>query len=183
MIRLEMRPPDIEGKGEINQSALVRNALRMRPDLIVMGEIRGAEALEMMQAMATGPEGSLTTVRADSPHDAISRLENMVSMAGARLLRKVARAQIASAITVVVQLNRLPDGQHKVTSMQEITGIDGEVLTMQEFFNFRQTGRGTNGKITGYFQATGIRPTFFEQLRDYGVNLQTSIFDPSKRYQ
>ena len=183
VIRLETRPPNIEGKGEVNQRALVRNALRMRPDRIVIGEVRGAEAVDMMQAMNTGHEGSLTTIHANNPRDAISRLENMVSMAGFNLPHKAARQQIASTITIIVQGSRLTDGQRKVTSIQEITGMESEVVTMQEIFGFRQTGIDAGGKVTGYFQATGVRPKFADKLRNYGVNLPDLMFDPTKRYE
>lgn len=183
VVRLETRPPNIEGKGEVNQRALVRNALRMRPDRIVIGEVRGAEAVDMMQAMNTGHEGSLTTIHANNARDAISRLENMVSMAGFNLPHKAARQQIAAAITVIVQGNRLPDGQRKITSIQEITGMEGEVVTMQELFAYRQTGIDANGKVIGHFQATGIRPKFTDRLRNYGVNLPDSLFDPANRYE
>jgi pilus assembly protein CpaF len=167
VIRLETRPPNIEGKGEVNQRALVRNALRMRPDRIVIGEVRGAEAVDMMQAMNTGHEGSLTTIHANNPRDAISRLENMVSMAGFNLPHKVARQQIAAAITVIVQGNRLTDGRRKITSIQEITGMEGEVVTMQEIFAFRQTDVDATGKVTGHFQATGIRPKIRRQAAQF----------------
>ena len=183
VIRLETRPPNIEGKGEVNQRALVRNALRMRPDRIVIGEVRGAEAVDMMQAMNTGHEGSLTTIHANNPRDAIGRLENMVGMAGINLPHKAARQQIASAITIIVQVNRLTDGQRKVTSIQEITGMEGDIITMQEIFTFRQTGVAGNGKISGHFQATGIRPKFAEKLRNHGIDLPDELFDPSKRYE
>jgi pilus assembly protein CpaF len=183
VIRLETRPPNIEGKGEVNQRALVRNALRMRPDRIVIGEVRGAEAVDMMQAMNTGHEGSLTTIHANNPRDAISRLENMVSMAGFNLPHKVARQQIAAAITVIVQGNRLTDGRRKITSIQEITGMEGEVVTMQEIFSFRQTGVDATGNVTGQFQATGIRPKFADRLSNYGVDLPDSMFDPTQRYE
>ncbi|MEO6024482.1 MAG: CpaF family protein, partial [Burkholderiales bacterium] len=183
VIRLETRPPNIEGKGEINQRALVRNALRMRPDRIVIGEVRGAEAVDMMQAMNTGHEGSMTTIHANNPRDAVSRLENMVGMAGFNLPHKAARQQIAAAITVIVQGNRLTDGQRKITSIQEITGMEGEVVTMQEIFAFRQTGMDAKGNVTGHFQATGIRPKFADKLRNHGVNLPDSMFDPSNRYE
>ena len=183
VIRLETRPPNIEGKGEVNQRALVRNALRMRPDRIVIGEVRGAEAVDMMQAMNTGHEGSMTTIHANNPRDAISRLENMVGMAGFNLPHKAARQQIASAITVIVQGNRLTDGQRKITSIQEITGMEGEIVTMQEIFAFRQTGIDAKGKVIGHFQATGIRPKFADKLRNHGVNLPDSMFDPTNRYE
>jgi pilus assembly protein CpaF len=183
VIRLETRPPNIEGKGEVNQRALVRNALRMRPDRIVIGEVRGAEAVDMLQAMNTGHEGSMTTIHANNPRDALSRLENMVGMAGLNLPHKAARQQIASAITVIVQGNRLTDGQRKITSIQEITGMEGEIVTMQEIFAYRQTGVDAHGKVIGHFQATGIRPKFADKLRNAGVNLADSLFDPTKRYE
>jgi len=183
VIRLETRSPNIEGKGEISQRALVRNALRMRPDRIVIGEVRGAEAVDMMQAMNTGHEGSLTTIHANNARDAISRLENMISMAGFNLPHRAARQQIASAITIIVQGNRLTDGQRKITSIQEITGMEGEVVTMQEIFSFRQTGVDAKGKVIGHFQATGVRPKFADKLRSYGVNLPDSMFDPTQRYE
>jgi len=181
VVRLETRPPNIEGKGEVTQRALVRNALRMRPDRIVIGEVRGGEAVDMMQAMNTGHEGSLTTIHANTPRDAIARLENMVSMAGINLPHKAARQQIASAITVIVQVNRLTDGQRKVTSIQEITGMEGEIITMQEIFTFKQTGMAADGKVSGHVQATGIRPKFADKLRNHGVNLPDAMFDPATR--
>jgi len=183
VVRLETRPPNIEGKGEVNQRALVRNALRMRPDRIVIGEVRGAEAVDMMQAMNTGHEGSLTTIHANNARDAISRLENMVGMAGLNLPHKAARQQIAAAITIIIQGNRLPDGQRKITSIQEITGMEGDVVTMQEIFAYRQTGIDAEGKVIGHFQATGIRPKFTDKLRNYGVILPDSLFDPANRYE
>jgi pilus assembly protein CpaF len=183
VVRLETRPVNIEGKGEITQRALVRNALRMRPDRIVIGEVRGAEAVDMLQAMNTGHEGSLTTIHANTPRDALSRLENMIGMANLNLPHKAARQQIASAITVVIQGLRLIDGKRKITSIQEITGMEGEVITMQEIFAFRQTGIGPEGEVEGYFQATGIRPKFTERLRSFGVVLPDAMFDPAKHYQ
>jgi len=183
VVRLETRPANIEGRGEVTPRALVRNALRMRPDRIVIGEVRGAEAVDMLQAMNTGHEGSLTTIHANSPRDALSRLENMVGMANLNLPHKAARQQIASAITVVVQVLRLIDGRRKVTSIQEITGMEGEVITMQELFTFKQLGLGSQGEVQGYFQASGLRPKFTERLHAFGVTLPDSIFDPTKRYQ
>ncbi|HWT19674.1 MAG TPA: CpaF family protein [Variovorax sp.] len=181
--RMETRPMNIEGKGEITQRALVRNALRMRPDRIVIGEVRGAEAVDMLQAMNTGHEGSLTTIHANSPRDALARLENMISMANLNLPHHSVRQQIASAITVVVQVLRLVDGRRKVTSIQEITGMEGEVVTMQEIFAFRQTGMGPDGRVRGYFHATGVRPKFVERLHSYGVVLPDAMFDPDKHYE
>jgi pilus assembly protein CpaF len=183
VVRLETRPVNIEGKGEITQRALVRNALRMRPDRIVIGEVRGAEAVDMLQAMNTGHEGSLTTIHANTPRDALSRLENMIGMANFNLPHKAARQQIASAITVVIQGLRLIDGKRKITSIQEITGMEGEVITMQEIFAFRQTGIGPEGEVEGHFQATGVRPKFTERLRSFGVVLPDAMFDPAKHYQ
>jgi pilus assembly protein CpaF len=183
VVRLETRPLNIEGKGEITQRALVRNALRMRPDRIVIGEVRGAEALDMLQAMNTGHEGSLTTIHANNARDALSRLENMIGMGGFNLPHRAMRQQIASAITVIVQGNRLTDGQRKIVSIQEITGMEGEVVTMQEIFAYRQTGIGADGKIIGHFQATGVRPKFADRLRSFGIVLPDSLFDPSARYE
>jgi pilus assembly protein CpaF len=183
VVRLETRPPNIEGKGEVTQRALVRNALRMRPDRIILGEVRGGEALDMLQAMNTGHEGSLATVHANTPRDAIARLENMVGMAGANLTPKATRQQIASAVTVIVQVNRLPDGTRKLLSIQEITGMEGDMITMHEVFTFKQAGVGTDGKVKGHFCATGIRPRFTERLRAFGVPVPDSLFDPSKIYE
>ena len=183
VVRMETRPMNMEGKGEISQRALVRNALRMRPDRIVIGEVRGAEAVDMLQAMNTGHEGSLTTIHANTPRDALSRLENMVGMANLNLPHKAARQQIASAITVVIQGLRLIDGKRKITSIQEITGMEGDVITMQEIFAFKQTGVGEEGDVQGYFHATGVRPKFMERLRAFGVVLPETMFDPAKHYQ
>jgi pilus assembly protein CpaF len=183
VVRMETRPPNIEGKGEISQRALVRNALRMRPDRIIIGEVRGAEAVDMLQAMNTGHDGSLTTIHANNPRDALSRLENMVGMANLNLPHKAARQQIASAITVVIQGLRLIDGRRKITSIQEITGMEGEVITMQEIFAFRQTGVTADGTVEGYFQATGVRPKFCERLRAYGIALPDAMFDSARHYQ
>jgi pilus assembly protein CpaF len=183
VVRMETRPMNIEGRGEINQRALVRNALRMRPDRIVIGEVRGAEAFDMLQAMNTGHEGSLTTIHANTPRDAIARLENMIGMADLNLPHKAARQQIASAITVVLQVLRLIDGRRKVISIQEVTGMEGEVITMQELFAFKQTGLGSDGQVQGYFHATGVRPKFSDRLRTYGAVLPDSMFDPSRHYQ
>jgi pilus assembly protein CpaF len=183
VVRLETRPMNIEGKGEVTQRALVRNALRMRPDRIVIGEVRGAEAFDMLQAMNTGHEGSLTTIHANTPRDALSRLENMIGMANLNLPHRAARQQIASAITVVIQVVRLVDGRRKVSSIQEITGMEGEIVTMQEIFSFRQTGLSPDGKVEGYFQASGVRPKFSERLRTFGAVLPDAMFDPSRQYQ
>ena len=181
--RMETRPMNIEGKGEITQRALVRNALRMRPDRIVIGEVRGAEAVDMLQAMNTGHEGSLTTIHANTPRDALARLENMIGMANLNLPHRTVRQQIASAITVVIQVLRMIDGRRKITSIQEITGMEGEVVTMQEIFTYHQTGMGPDGQLRGYFHATGVRPKFVERLQSFGVVLPDTMFDPNKHYE
>jgi pilus assembly protein CpaF len=181
VVRLETRPMNIEGKGEVTQRALVRNALRMRPDRIIIGEVRGAEAVDMLQAMNTGHEGSLTTIHANTPRDAMARLENMVGMANLNLSLKATRQQIASAITVVIQGLRLIDGKRKITSIQEITGMEGDVITMQEIFAFRQTGVGPDGSVEGYFHATGVRPKFMDRLRAFGLQVPEQVFDPARR--
>ncbi|MES2105176.1 MAG: CpaF family protein [Pseudomonadota bacterium] len=183
VVRLETRPPSIEGKGEITQRALVRNALRMRPDRIIVGEVRGAEAIDMLQAMNTGHEGSLATVHANTPRDALTRLENMIGLAGMNLPSKVTRHQISSAITVVIQVARLSDGKRKVVSIQEITGMEGDIITMQEIFSFKQTGINSNANVTGYFCASGVRPRFSERLHVHGINLPDALFDPTRQYE
>ena len=183
VVRLETRPPNIEGRGEITQRALVRNALRMRPDRIILGETRGPEAVDMLQAMNTGHEGSMTTVHANTARDALGRLENMVAMSGMNLPPKVARAQIASAIGVIVQVNRLTDGRRKVMSISELTGMEGDVITMQDVFTYRQTGVDTDGTVKGYFQATGVRPRFMERLKARGISLPETLFDPERRME
>ena len=178
VVRLETRPPNIEGKGEVTQRALVRNALRMRPDRIILGEVRGAEAMDMLGAMNTGHEGSMATIHANTPRDALTRLENMISMAAGTLPPKAMRQQIASAVGVVVQVARLTDGKRRVMSISEITGMEGEVITMQEIFAFRQTGVADDGTVLGHSSATGVRPRFAERLRTFGVNLPPSVFEP-----
>lgn len=182
VVRLETRPANIEGRGEVTQRALVRNALRMRPDRIILGEVRGAEALDMLQAMNTGHDGSMGTIHANTPRDALTRLENMLGMAGVNSPPKVMRSQIASAINVVIQVARLTDGKRKIVSLQEITGLEGDVITMQEIFNFQQTGVGEGGVVLGHFAATGIRPRFSERVRAFGLPLADSLFDPLRRY-
>ena len=183
VVRLETRPPNIEGKGEITQRSLVRNALRMRPDRVILGETRGAEALDMLQAMNTGHEGSMTTVHANTARDALGRLENMLAMSGINLPSKVARGQIASAIDVVIQTNRLTDGRRKLISISEITGLEGDVISMQDIFSFKQTGVDTEGAVKGYFQASGVRPRFMERLKSRGIVLPEALFDPSRRME
>ncbi|MFT0172029.1 CpaF family protein [Paraburkholderia mimosarum] len=182
VLRLETRPPNIEGRGEITQRSLVRNALRMRPDRIILGEVRGAEALDMLQAMNTGHEGSLATVHANTPRDAITRLENMIGMAGLNLPQKSARHQISSAISVIIQVSRLTDGRRKVTSIQEITGMEGDIINLQEIFAFKRAGVDRDGKVCGHFCATGVRPKFSERLQAFGVAVPDTLYDPSKHY-
>jgi pilus assembly protein CpaF len=180
VVRLETRPPNIEGKGEVTQRALVRNSLRMRPDRIILGEVRGPEALDMLQAMNTGHEGSLATIHANTPRDALARLENMVGMAGVSLTPRAIRQQIASAITVILQASRLADGTRKVVSMQEITGMEGEIISMQEIFRFEQTGIDADGKVQGHFCATGVRPRFADRQRMFGAAGPEDTFDPDR---
>ena len=168
--RMETRPTNIEGKGEITQRELVKNALRMRPDRIIVGEVRGGEAFDMMQAMNTGHDGSITTVHANSPRDALSRLEQMVSMANLDIPARAIRNQIASALDVVVQIKRFADGVRRVVSVQEITGMEGEVVTMQEIFRFRQERIDGDGRVIGRFEATGVRPNFFETFIANGID-------------
>ncbi|HEY9065124.1 MAG TPA: CpaF family protein [Burkholderiaceae bacterium] len=180
VVRLETRPPNIEGRGEVAQRALVRNALRMRPDRIILGETRGAEALDMLQAMNTGHEGSMTTVHANTPRDALARLESMIAMAGVDLPAKAARAQVASAIGVIVQANRLSDGTRKLTSIQEVTGMEGETVTLQEIFVFKQTGVSATGAVEGYFSATGVRPRCWDRLTTRGIELPQTLFTPQR---
>jgi len=171
VVRLETRPMNIEGKGEVNQRDLVRNALRMRPDRIVVGEVRGGEAIDMLQAMNTGHDGSLTTVHANTPRDSLSRLETMFQMTGMRLSDRAMRQQIASAINLVIQVARLTDGTRRIVSISEITGMEGEMITMQEIFMFERTGVDAMGKVLGKFRTTGIRPRFAERLKQYGMQL------------
>jgi len=176
IVRLETRPPNIEGNGAIKQRQLLINCLRMRPDRIIMGEIRGEEAFDMLQAMNTGHEGSMTTIHANTPRDAISRLESMVAM-GMTLPEKSVRQQISSAITIVVQATRMSDGSRKVTSIAEITGMEENIISMQEIFTFNKKGIGPDGKVIGAFQPTRIRPKFLERLRVSGIILPPSLFE------
>jgi pilus assembly protein CpaF len=183
VVRLETRPANIEGKGEVTQRDLVRNALRMRPDRIIVGEVRGAESLDMLQAMNTGHDGSLTTLHANSPRDALTRLETLVAMAGLNLSTKALRHYISSALDVVIQLTRLSDGSRKVTSVQEVTGMEGEVVTTQDIFTFQQTGMDQQGRIKGRFKASGVRPKFIERFHAYGVPLSDEVFNATKVYE
>src|SRR2546426_5096681 len=177
VIRLETRPPNIEGKGDVTQRALVRNSLRMRPDRIVLGEGRGAEAVDMMQAMNTGHAGSMATIHANSPRDAIARLETMSLMAEVNLPDRAIRQQIASAVSVIVQVARLSDGTRRVTQISEVTGVSDDMVTLQDIFVFDRLGIGANGRVLGRFRATGLRPTFTERLKASGIQLPPNIFE------
>ena len=180
VVRLETRPPNVEGKGAVHQRQLVINSLRMRPDRIIVGEVRGEEALDMLQAMNTGHDGSLTTIHANSARDALGRLETMVAMSNFNLPEVATRRQIASAIDVVVQVSRLSDGTRKVVTISEITGIEGDIISMQDIFVFRKTGLAENGTVIGEFVATGIRPRLSERLAASGVNLPPSMFESAR---
>jgi pilus assembly protein CpaF len=176
VVRLETRPPNIEGKGEVAQRELLRNSLRMRPDRIVVGEVRGGEALDMLQAMNTGHDGSLTTVHANTPRDALGRIETMVSMTGISFPIRALRAQIASAVNIVIQVQRGDDGRRRVTSVQEISGMEGELITMSEIFTFRRTGQDAQGNIQGSLEATGVVPAFHQRVALRGIDLPISVF-------
>ncbi|HKV35789.1 MAG TPA: CpaF family protein [Pyrinomonadaceae bacterium] len=171
VVRLETRPPNIEGKGEVTQRDLVRNALRMRPDRIVVGEVRGGEAIDMLQAMNTGHDGSLTTIHANTARDSLARLETMIQMTGMRLSDRAMRQQIASAVHLVIQVARLTDGTRRIMSISEITGMEGDTMAMQEIFQFERAGIDSAGKVLGRFRGTGIRPRFAERLKQYGMQL------------
>jgi len=176
VVRLETRPPNIEGKGAIRQRQLVINALRMRPDRIIVGEVRGEEAVDMLQAMNTGHEGSLTTIHANTPRDALSRLETMIAMAELNLPDRAVRQQIASAINVIVQVTRLPDGSRKITSISEVTGMEGPMITTQDLFAFERSGYDENKRVRGTFRPAGIRPKFIERLESFGIRLDPDTF-------
>ncbi len=179
--RLETRPPNVEGKGEVTQRDLVKNALRMRPDRIIVGEVRAGEAFDMLQAMNTGHDGSMTTVHANSSRDALSRVEQMIGMSGIDISPQSARAQIASAINIVIQIGRQADGRRRLLSLSEIVGMEGQTITMQEIFRFKMTGRDENGGVLGHFEATGIRPKFLSDVLDHGLDLAPELFRPNFR--
>ncbi|MGA2734802.1 MAG: CpaF family protein [Syntrophobacteraceae bacterium] len=183
VVRLETRPANIEGKGEINQRDLVRNSLRMRPDRIIVGEVRGQEAFDMLQAMNTGHDGSLTSIHANSPRDALMRVETMVAMAGFEIPTEFLRKYISSAINVVIQTARMADGTRKIVSLQEITGMEGSVTSLQEIFVFEQTGVDTDGRVKGRFRATGIRPRFVEKFHIMNIPFQAGMFDPGMHFE
>src|SRR6476661_2254335 len=178
--RMETRPPNIEGKGEIRQRELVKNALRMRPERIILGECRGEEAFDMLQAMNTGHEGSMATIHANNPREAISRLEQLVGMAGLPMTIASVRGQIAAAVRMIVQLSRLSDGKRRVTSVAEITGMEGDIVQMQEIFKYVRTNTAEDGTVEGHFVATGVRPRFLAELEARGIKIPGSVFDPSK---
>lgn len=180
IVRLETRPPNIEGKGEVVQRDLVRNSLRMRPDRIIVGEVRGKEAFDMLQAMNTGHDGSLTTVHANSPRDALMRLETMVAMANLEIPSEFIRKFISSAMNVIIQVARMVDGRRKLISLQEITGMEGNIITMQEIFSFQQTKLDPEGNVKGRFKFHGVRPKFIEKFKVSGVSVSQDLFDPSK---
>ena len=179
--RMETRPANIEGKGAVVQRDLVRNALRMRPDRIIVGEVRGGEVLDMLQAMNTGHDGSMTTIHANTPRDALSRIEQMLGMTGFNLPERTMRAQMASAIHLIIQLERMSDGKRRVVCVNEITGMEGDVISMQEIFRFNRTATDAQGRVIGHFEATGVRPKFMERLALWGLVVPETIFDPHRK--
>ena len=179
MVRLETRPPNIEGKGEVTQRDLVRNSLRMRPDRIIVGEVRGREAFDMLQAMNTGHEGSLTTIHANTPRDSLMRLETMIAMANMDIPSNFMKKYISSAINVIIQVTRLADGRRKLMSLHEITGMEGDVITIQEIFSFKQQRIDAEGNVRGIFRFHGVRPKFVERFKVSGINIPMNLFDPS----
>ncbi len=180
--RMESRPPNVEGKGEVSQRDLLKNALRMRPDRIIVGETRGDEVIDMLQAMNTGHDGSMTTIHANSARDGLSRLENMIAMSGVDMPIKASRGQISAAVDLIVQVSRLNDGSRRMVSITEITGMEGEVISMQEIFKFQRDGVGEDGKIHGHFTATGLRSTFMERFKQWGYHLPASLFSDTPVY-
>jgi pilus assembly protein CpaF len=179
IVRLETRPPNIEGRGEVTQRDLVKNSLRMRPDRIIVGEVRGHEAFDMLQAMNTGHEGSLTTIHANSPRDALMRLETMVAMANLEIPSGFLRRYISSALDVIIHVNRFADGKRKLTSLQEITGMEGDVITLQEIFSYRRKGIDAEGEVQGSFEFHGVRPRFIERFKLHGISVPLDMFDPN----
>src|SRR5262249_7274161 len=180
VVRLECRPANVEGKGAVMQRQLVINSLRMRPDRIIVGEVRSEEALDMLQAMNTGHDGSLTTIHANSPRDALYRLDTMVAMANLNIPEKAIRQQIASAVDLIIQISRTMDGTRKVTAITELTGMERDVITMQDIFVFEKTGLGDDGRVLGRFRATGIRPKCTERLAASGIQLPAEMFEHVK---
>jgi len=183
VVRLETRPPSIEGAGQVTQRDLVRNSLRMRPDRIIIGEVRGAESFDMLQAMNTGHEGSLTTIHSNSPRDSLTRLESMILMTGVDLPESAMRFMVSSALDLIIQISRLADGSRKITSICEVVGMEGNVITLQDIFVFEKRGIDKNGKVLGRFRATGIRPTFSERLELAGIEVPEDLFSTSKYYE
>jgi pilus assembly protein CpaF len=183
LVRMETRPSNIEGKGEVTSRDLVRNSLRMRPDRIIVGEVRGPEAFDMLQAMNTGHEGSLTTIHANTSRDALMRLESMVAMANLEISNQFMRRFIASAINIIIQISRFPDGTRKLISIQELTGMEGDIITLQEIFSFRQTGISEDGKVQGHFRFHGVRPRFLDKFAVSGISVPRDIFDPDKVFE
>jgi len=181
VVRLETRPPNIEGRGEVAQRELVKNTLRMRPDRIIVGEVRGPEALDMLQAMNTGHDGSLATIHANTPRDALSRLENMVSMSDLKMPAHAVRAQVASALDVVIQLERMEDGRRRLTSLQEVQGMEGDVITMSEIFSYKRRGVSSDDDVLGDFIATGMVPKFNDRLKLRGMGIDLKIFKPEDK--
>jgi len=180
VVRLETRPPNIEEKGGISMRALVKNSLRMRPDRIVVGEVRGGEVIDMLQAMNTGHKGSLTTIHANTPQDALGRIENLVSLSGMNLPMKALRQQVVAAINIIVQVTRLSDGTRKIVKINEITGMEGDIITSQDIFVFEVEGTSADGKVIGKFKPTGVRPAFADQLQKAGIVLDQHMFDPDR---
>jgi pilus assembly protein CpaF len=183
VVRLETRPPNLEGSGEITQRDLVRNALRMRPDRIIVGEVRGAEAMDMLQAMNTGHDGSMTTIHANTPRDALTRLEQMVGMSSGSIPALVARQQIAAALDLLVDAERMMDGRRVVTSIQEITGMEEHVVEIQEIFSFQKETVDEEGHVKGVFRPSGIRPRLMQRIREHGITLSDDIFDPNRIFE
>jgi pilus assembly protein CpaF len=182
VVRLETRPPTMDGRNEILQRDLVKNALRMRPDRIIIGEVRGGEAFDMLQAMNTGHEGSMSTIHANNPRDALSRMEQMVGMAGMPMSQMSIRSQIASAIQLIIQLSRMRDGTRRVTAISELTGMEGDVVQLQDIIKYNRTGVGEEGRVLGEFRATGIRPRFLSEISTIGLKVDMSIFDPTTKH-
>ncbi|MBN1550440.1 CpaF family protein [bacterium] len=182
LVRLETRPSNIEGKGAVDQRDLVKNALRMRPDRIIVGEVRGAEALDMLQAMNTGHDGSLATLHANTPRDALRRLETMILLAGSNLTDRAMREQISSAIDLIVQISRMSDGSRKIVKLSEVTGMEGNIISLQDIFLFEKIGIREDGKVLGVFKTTGIRPKFAEKFKSAGIELPENIFEPKDKY-
>ncbi|MGJ8612516.1 MAG: CpaF family protein, partial [Octadecabacter sp.] len=176
--RMESRPPNVEGKGEVSPRDCLKNALRMRPDRIIVGETRGEEVIDMLQAMNTGHDGSMTTIHANSARDGVSRLENMIAMAGIEMPLKAVRSQVSSAVNLIVQASRLQDGSRRMTSITEITGMEGDVISMQEVFKYQRVGLTPDNKIIGHFTATGVRSHFSERFKLWGYDLPAAIFEP-----